>query len=87
MKKIFFVLFLLFISTIWVNANSGEIDYTLIDCINWDNDTWVAFDSTKPYSTLKVWIENTINYINANVNKVWKWGNSFWKIIYYKSRM
>ena len=84
MKKLFLLFILFFIFTIWVNANSGEIDfntdYTLIDCINWNNDTWSAFDNSKPYATLKEGIENTVNYINTNVNKIWNEETASWKL-------
>jgi hypothetical protein len=80
MKKIFLVFCLLFIWTTLVNADSDyENDYTLIDCVNWDNEDWVAFDSTKPYATLKEWIEKTIEYINTNVNIVWNEEIASWK--------
>jgi hypothetical protein len=71
MKKIFLVFCLLFIWTISVNADSDYLsDYTLIDCINWDNEDWVAFDSTKPYATLKEWIEKTIwNEFHIEIDK------------------
>ncbi len=72
MKKIFFIIFYILLSFTIVNADSNyESDYTLIDCVNGDNDTAVAFDSSMPYATLKEWIENTISYINANVNIAW----------------
>ncbi len=72
MRKIS-ILFVLFFSFIfWASANDFENDYTLIDCINWDNDSWVVFDSDKPFSTLKEWIEQTIDYINTNINVAWK---------------
>lgn len=82
------ILFIVLIFTIWfnyVNADSNyESDYTLIDCINWENNSWVAFDSTKPFATLKVWIEKTIAYINSNVNFVWNESNANWKIFNVK---
>lgn len=85
MKKIIFILFFVLISFSGVFAESNfETDHTLIDCVNWDNDTWVPFDSTMPYATLKVWIENTINYINTNINKVWNEETASWKILKIK---
>jgi hypothetical protein len=85
MKKIFFILLLLFLWVINVSANSDYItDYTLIDCINWDNDSWVAFDSLKSYSTLKEWIEKTIDYINTKVNKTWNEETASWIIFNIK---
>ena len=80
MKKIFLLCFLLFF---WINftyADSDYLnDYTLIDCINWNNDTWVAFDNSLPYSTLKKGIEETINYINTNINIVWNEETASWQ--------
>ncbi len=85
MKKIFFILILLIFSVINVSADSDYInDYTLVDCINWNNDTWVSFDSTKPYSTLKEWIEKTIDYINSEVNKTWNEETASWLIFNIK---
>jgi len=84
MKKI--ILFVLFIIT-FSNVNAEfdfENDYTLIDCVNWDNDTWVAFDSNLPYATLKEWIENTISYINSNINKVWNHETASWLLLKIK---
>ena len=57
------------IKLFWVS--DIENDHTLIDCINWNDNIWVAFDSAKPYQSLKAWIENTISYINTNVNVPW----------------
>jgi len=85
MKKIFFILLLfsiLFSSTF--AENNYETDYTLIDCINWDNTTGVAFDNSKPYATLKAWIENTIKYINNNINKIWNEETASWKVFSIK---
>lgn len=63
-------LYILFLGFNTTNAASDPIgDHTLIDCINGDNDTGVAFDSTKPYQTLKAGIEKTIEHINTNINK------------------
>jgi len=85
MKKIFFVLLLFIFSIINVSADSDYInDYTLIDCVNWDNDSWISFDSTKPYSTLKEWIEKTIDYINSEVNKTWNEETASWLIFNIK---
>ena len=81
MKKVVLILFWLLINFSFVSADSDYIDdYTLIDCVNWDNETWVAFDSNMPFATLKVWIENTIGYINSNVNKGWNEETASWKI-------
>lgn len=80
MKKILLLVLLFLFDITFVNAQSDYLnDYTLIDCINWDNKTWVAFDSTKPFSTLKWGIESTINYINSNINFVWNESNASWK--------
>lgn len=70
MKKI--ILFLLLIFS-FINYSFAEYDfetdYTLIDCVDWNDNTAVAFDKNMPYQTLKAWIENTISYINSNINK------------------
>ena len=73
MKYLFFTFFMLFL-IIWnVNASSWNIDYvndyTLIDCVNWSDSSWVAFDNDKPYETLKKWIESTIEYINSEIDE------------------
>lgn len=83
MCKKLFKLFILFI-LIWSFSNTFaesnfEEDYTLIDCINWNDSTWVAFDSGMPYRSLKYWIEKTISYINTNVNKSWNEETASWK--------
>lgn len=79
---IFILFFILFLPTF---ANADYInDYTLIDCINWDDSNWVAFDSEKPYQTLKWWIEKTIDYINANINKAWNQETASWKVFNIK---
>jgi hypothetical protein len=85
MRKIFLFVLLFFISYSFVNAESNfENDYTLIDCINWDNSSWIAFDNSKPFSTLKVWIEKTIKYINSNINLAWNEQNASWKVFHIK---
>jgi hypothetical protein len=85
MKKIIFIIFIIFINFLQVSADSNPVsDSTVIDCVNWDNDTWVPFDSTKSYATLKAWIENTINYINSNINKAWNEASASWKIFNIK---
>lgn len=86
MKKIFYLLLLFVFIFSYVNAENDDTnyDYTLIDCVNWDNDLWVVFDSSQPYATLKEWIENTINYINSNVNKVGNENTASWKIFNIK---
>ncbi len=81
-KKIFKLIFLVILMGICPLsfANSDvDSDYTLIDCMNWDDSIWVAFDSGMPYKSLKKWIEATINYINSNVNKVWNEETASWK--------
>lgn len=45
-----------------------QTDYSLIDCINWSDSTWIAFDSSSPFKTLNEWIEKTIDYINSNLS-------------------
>jgi len=74
MKKIMllsmFILFSFNINfTFWASANPG--DYTLIDCLDWNDLTWEPFNSWKPYQTLKLWIEKTISNINTNTNIAW----------------
>jgi len=76
------MLFMVYVSS--ANAASWDLDYTLIDCINWDNNSGVVFDSTKPYATLKVWIENTISHINENINKTWNEKTASWQIFNIK---
>lgn len=84
MKKIFFI-FLLFLC---YSISFAESNYwtgsTVIDCIKWNNDTWIAFDNELPYATLKVWIEETIKYINSNVNIVWNEDTAFWNTFVIK---
>ena len=72
MKKLllFIILFLLFWNIVYWESNI-DLDYTFIDCIDWDDTTWTPFDSSKPYQSLKWWIEKTITYINGNINKSW----------------
>lgn len=85
MKRIFIIIVFIILSFQFVSVDSNfETDYTLIDCVNGDNDTWVAFDSTLPYATLKSWIESTINYINSNVNMPWNQEAASWKIFNIK---
>lgn len=59
-------------------------DYTLIDCLEWNDSSWIAFDSNKPFQTLKWWIEKTISYINSNINKVWNELTASWIIFNVK---
>lgn len=69
MRKLIFLfisLFLLYSHTF--AASDYQSDYTLIDCENWSDSSWIPFDSTKPYKTLNDWIEKTIEYINNNIN-------------------
>lgn len=71
MKKWIVFLVLLFL---YCSVNADYIDentYTVIDCIDWDDSSWKAFDSNNPYQSLKTWIESTISYINTNFNKAW----------------
>ena len=67
---LFIVITLSFCNFVYAEFDTST-GYTLIDCVDWNDITWVAFDSTKPYQTLKWWIEKTINYINSNINKTW----------------
>lgn len=88
MRLVFFVLLLSF--SVIVNAeniNDNVVidnDYTLIDCIQWNDENWVVFDSTKPYQTLKWWIEKTIEYINSNINISGNENIVSWKIFNIK---
>lgn len=85
MKKTLLIILFILIDFTFVSADSNFInDYTLIDCVNWNNSTWVAFDSSKPYSTLKEWIEKTIIYINTKINIPWNESNATWKIFNIK---
>lgn len=69
MKKIIIFIFSLFVSVLvftQVQADSDFInDYTYVDCQNGDDATAAPFDSSKPYSSLAVWIQATTNYINS----------------------
>lgn len=81
MKQIFFI-FILFFSvtyTIVYAEQDPYSDYTLIDCVDGNDETWTAFDSTLPYQTLKAGIEKTISYINQNVNISWNAETASWK--------
>jgi len=49
----------------------SSLDYTLIDCVDWSDSNWEVFNSTKPFQSLKAWIESTVNYVNSNYNKPW----------------
>jgi len=73
MKKgaLILIFFLFCLSPVFASSDVYN-DYTLIDCISGNDSTAVEFDSNKPYQTLKKWIEQSISYINSNVNK---WGN------------
>ena len=72
MKKGFFILFIFcLVPYVWFAASDVDSDYTLIDCIAVDDSTGVWFDSSKPYQTLKAGIENSITYINSNINVSW----------------
>lgn len=84
MKKIILFVFLFFNCFSSFADNDYENDYTLIDCVGWMNDTWVVFDSTKPYATLKEWIEKTIEYINSNINYSWNINTASGKIFNIK---
>lgn len=88
LKKVYkwivvFLLFFCFMQFSFADSDY-ENDYTLIDCINWNDSTWVAFDSEQPYKTLKLGIEETINYINQNINKTWIEETASWKIFNIK---
>ncbi len=97
MKKVLSAMFLVLLSLYNTNVFAENLiydnpivksdyinDYTLIDCTNWNNEDWIAFDSNKSFATLKVWIENTINYINENINKVWNEQTASWLVLNIK---
>lgn len=80
MKKILLFFIMLFSLNITFADSDYVNDYTLIDCIDWDDSSAVSFDSTKPYQSLKAWIEQTIEYINTNVNKAWNEETASWVV-------
>jgi len=84
--KNFFLIFIFFLfSFSFVNAEINiESWHTLIDCVNWNNDSWIAFDNSKPFATLKKWIEKTIEYINSNINYIWNEQFVWWKVFNIK---
>jgi len=84
MKKIliFTITILLFFNiaiTFWASWNT-----TIIDCLWWDDLTWESFNTDKPYRSLKIGIENTISYINTNINKTWNEQSASWQIFNIK---
>ena len=78
---IFISIFIFFWNLVYWNEN---LAYTIIDCIDWDDKNWEAFKQDKPFQSLKLWIENTINYINTNINKDWNENTSSWKLFEIK---
>lgn len=84
MKK-YSILIFLFIAGVFLSSSetfasqNALYDYTYIDCENWSDSTWtwggVPFDSTKPYLSLKKWIESTVAFINNNglTDPNWTW--------------
>jgi hypothetical protein len=83
--KILIIFILFFLPFLYTYADTDYInDYTLIDCINWDDSTWIAFDSQQPYQTLKWWIEKTIEYINKNINTSWNKETASWIVLNIK---
>lgn len=70
MRMFFYIIFVFFcLVNFEVFADSDyQNDYTLIDCENWSDSSWIPFDSNKPYKTLNEWIEKTVDYINNNIN-------------------
>lgn len=49
-------------------AASSMLDYTYIDCVNGNDSIAEPFNSTKPYNSITLGIQNSINYINTNWN-------------------
>ncbi len=90
MKKIilWIIVFFTYINFIYANQvidnSSVDNDYTLIDCVKWDNLAAIPLNSDNPYATLKVGIESTIEYINNNINKDWLEETSSWKVFNIK---
>lgn len=77
-KIIFFIFVFCCFANLQTFASSDyQNDYTLIDCENWSDTTWVPFDSNSPYKTLNEWIEKTITYINTYVN-TWAVSTQSW---------
>ncbi len=66
MKKIIIFILLLFSFLNLAFAEDYQ-DYTYIDCIWWNDINAEALNYTKPYQSLKKWIEDTINYINTQL--------------------
>lgn len=84
MKKLVILLISLILFYTQTFASSDyQNDYTLIDCENWSDSTWIPFDSSKPYKTLNDWIEKTINYINTYVN-TWSLTYQSWLVFNIK---
>lgn len=79
----YIVLFLFYFFS-FLSVNASNDDYTLIDCIDWSDSSWVVFDQTKPFQSLKTWIESTISYINSNINISWNEANASEKTFYIK---
>lgn len=71
---VFWILNTLFSSPIYADSNPSW-DYTYIDCKNGSDTNAIPFDRTKPYMTLKKWVEATIQYINDNwlTSASWTW--------------
>ena len=83
-----FLLFLVLFFGLYFNISFADSEsftgYTLIDCIEGNDNSGGVFDSTKPYQSLKAWIEETINYINKNINKSWNIEEASGKEFYIK---
>lgn len=76
----FFLFFVFWLNNIYADSQPMA-DYTYVDCENWSDTTWIPFDHSKPYLSLKQWIEKTILYINNNwlTNAYWTW----WEYIHF----
>ncbi len=84
MKKLVFIISICFLLFNWVFAEEYTYDHTLIDCIDWNDSTWEVFESTKPFKTLKRWIESTISYINSHLNSPWNEDTVSWMLFNIK---
>lgn len=87
MKKIIFLVFII-LSFLSINysfaASDYENNYTLIDCLEWNDLTWEVFNSWSSFQSLKKWIESSIAYINTNVNIIWNENTASWKVFNIK---
>jgi len=80
------ILILLFLFSLNIANWESEVknNYSLIDCIDGNDNTAEVFNSDKPYQTLKWWIEKTIAFINTNINKPWNEKTASWNVFNIK---